>query len=273
MSDDARAAIPPEYNRFRGIFSREEAETLPPHRSYDHKIPLTPGKEPPFGPMYSMSREELETLRAWLGDNLKKGFIRPSTSPAAAQVLFTKKKNGSLRLCVDYRGLNAITIKNRYPIPLISETLTKLAKAKYYTRFDVISAFNRLRMAEGEEWKTAFRTRWGLYESLVMPFGLCGAPGSFQIFINDTLRTHLDDFVTAYLDDILVFSQTLEEHHRHVSWVLERLRAAGLHLDINKSEFHATSTEFLGLVISREGVLMEPKKIATIVNWEIPTCV
>lgn len=220
-----------------------------------------------------MSREELKVLREWLDDNLHKGFIQQSSSPAAAPVLFVKKKDGSLRLCVDYRGLNAITIKSRYPIALVSETLTKLSKARYYSRFDVISAFNRLRMAEGEEWKTAFRTRWGLFETLVMPFGLCGAPGSFQMFINDVLRTHLDDFVTAYPDDILVFSETLEEHRNHVSWVLSQLRNAGLHLDIKKSDFHAASTEFLGMIVSRDGVHMHPKKVKTIIDWKTPTCV
>lgn len=269
--DELRQAIPAEYHKWIRVFSPREADTLPPHRPYDHKIPLLPGKQPPFGPLYPMSHEELKALRSWLDENLQKGFIRQSCSPAASPVLFVKKKDGSLRLCVDYRGLNAITVKSRYPIPLISETLTKLSRARFYTRFDIISAFNRLRIAEGDEWLTAFRTRWGLFESLVMPFGLSGAPGSFQLFINDVLRAHLDDFVTAYLDDILIFSETLGEHRRHVSWVLDRLHAAGLQISLKKTEFHVTSTKFLGLVISRDGVSMDPEKVKAIVEWQTPS--
>lgn len=272
-SEELRNMVPTEYHDYLDVFSRQDANTLPPHRVYDHKIPLVPGKEPPFGPLYSMNREELTALREWLDENLEKGFIRQSSSPAASPVLFVKKKDGSLRLCVDYRGLNAITVKTRYPIPLISETLTKLSRAKYFTKFDVISAFNRLRMAEGEEWKTSFRTRFGLFESLVMPFGLCGAPGSFQLFINDRLRTHLDEFVTAYLDDILVFSESLSDHRRHVRWVLEQMRKADLQLDIKKTEFHAVSTEFLGLVVSRDGIHMDSKKVQAVLGWQTPTCV
>ena len=271
--EELRKVIPPEYHRWIQVFSPQEADALPPHRPYDHRIPLLPGTQPPFGPLYPMSHEELKALRSWLDDNLAKGFIRQSSSPAASPVLFVKKKDGSLRLCVDYRGLNAITVKSRYPIPLISETLTKLTRARYYTRFDIISAFNRLRIAQGDEWLTAFRTRWGLFETLVMPFGLSGAPGSFQLFINDILRAHLDDFVTAYLDDILIFSETLKEHRQHVSWVLEQLQAHGLQISIKKTEFHVTSTEFLGLIISSQGVSMDPKKIQAIVEWETPSCV
>ena len=184
--------IPEEYQEFKALFSEEEANKLPPHRPGDHHIQLKEGTTPSFGPLYSLSKHELEALRKWLDENLSKGFIRPSSSPAGSPILFVKKKDGSLRLCVDYRDLNEKTIKNRYPLPLIQETLMQLSKAKWYTKLDIRGAYNLIRMAEGDEWKTAFRTRYGLFESLVMPFGLTNAPATFQAYINETLSSYLD---------------------------------------------------------------------------------
>jgi hypothetical protein len=169
----------PEYHDLLEVFSREDSNKLPERRAYDHKIELEDGKQHRFGPLYSMSQDELRVLRKYLDDNLSKGFIRASTSPVASPVIFVKKPGGSLRFCVDYRALNAVTIKNRYPIPLIQETLSRLSKAKYYTKLNIIAAFNRLRIAEGDEWLTAFRTRYRLFEYLVMPFGLANAPSTF----------------------------------------------------------------------------------------------
>ena len=167
-----------------------------------------------------MSRDELQVLKKYLEENLVKGFIRASSSPIAAPVLFVKKPSGGLRLCVDYRALNALSVKNQYPLPLIRETLSKLAKAKYFTKLDIIAAFNRIRIAKGDEYLTAFRTRYGLFEYLVMPFGLIGAPSTFQHYINDVLREYLDVFCTAYLDDILIYSDSLKEHQEHIKKVL-----------------------------------------------------
>src|SRR6266699_6563960 len=206
---DAPVDIPPEYQEFGNLFYEADANKLPPHRPGDHRIPMREGTAPSFGPLYSLSRQELEALRKWLDENLAKGFIRPSSSPAGSPILFVKKKDGSLRLCVDYRDLNEKTIKNRYPLLLIQETLMQLSKAKWYTKLDIRGAYNLIRMADGDEWKTAFRTRYGLFESLVMPFGLTNAPASFQNFINDVLRPFLDIFTTAYLDDILIYSSSL----------------------------------------------------------------
>ena len=204
-------------------------------------MPLKEGFTPPFGPIYSLNRVELETLREWIKENLDKGFIRSSSPPAGAPVLFAKKADGSLRLCVDHRGLNEGTIRNCYPLPLLHDTLLRLQKAKFYTKLDVRSAYNLIRIADGEEWKTAFRTRYGLFESLVMPFGLTNAPATLQNFINDVLRPFLDLFVTAYLDDILIFSENLKDHKRHVREVLGALQKNGLHLAAEKCEFHRTS--------------------------------
>ncbi|KAG9665731.1 hypothetical protein KCU87_g10162, partial [Aureobasidium melanogenum] len=264
---DPALILPNQYHEYLDVFSRKDAKTLPPHRSYDHAIDLVPGKEPPYGPLYSMSRDESEELLRELKSQLDSGFIRASRSPAASPVLFVKKPGGGLRFCVDYRGLNAITVKNRYPLPLITETLARLSKAKRYTKLDIISAFNRLRIKEGDEWKTAFRTRYGLFEYLVMPFGLCNGPASFQNFINDTLREHLDVFCTAYLDDILIYSEKEEDHEHHVKLVLEKLRQAGLQVDITKCEFDVERVEYLGLVVTTEGTRMDPKKVQTILEW------
>jgi len=154
--DPDLSTIPPEYHEFADLFSKWEADKLPPHRSYDHTIPLEPGKAPPFGPIYKLSPAELETVRTYITENLRKGFIRHSQSPCGAPIVFAKKADGTLRLCMDYRGLNKITIKNRYPLPLIGELLERISKAKYFTKFDVRDGYNRLRIASGEEWKTVF---------------------------------------------------------------------------------------------------------------------
>lgn len=262
--------IPKWLQHNESVFSELDSRMLPLHREIDHRIVLKDGSTPPFGKLYGMTKEELVTLREWLQDNLSKGFIRPSSSPAASPVLFVKKSNGKLRLCMDYRALNAITVKNRYPIPLISETLDRLSKARYFTKVDVIAAFNRIRIAEGDEWKTAFRTRYGLFESLAMPFGLTNAPSTFQNYINNTLQEYLDVFCTAYLDDVLIYSNTRQEHRQHVNKVLEKLRHAGLQLDLEKCQFEATEVKYLGLMISRRGIEMDSTKIECIRNWNTP---
>ncbi|SPC67498.1 uncharacterized protein UHOD_11759 [Ustilago sp. UG-2017b] len=237
--------IPPEYHQYLDVFSRVRADKLPPHRTYDHHIPLEEGKSPPFGPIYSLSEHELKTLRGYLEENLAKGFVSPSDSPAASPILFVKKKDGSLRLCVDYRGLNQITIRNRYPLPLIDELLDRLAKP-------------------------AFHTRYGLFQYNVMPFGLANAPASFQHLMNDTFKDMLDRSLIIYLDDLLIYSSTLEQHQGHVSAILARLRQAGLYAKAEKCQFSTSQTEFLGFVVSDQGVSMDPSKTEVITNWPVP---
>ncbi|KAL2444003.1 Transposon Tf2-6 polyprotein [Exophiala dermatitidis] len=265
--------VPPEYHEYLSVFSKEASETLPPHRpGLDHEIKLTHDDQDrfPHKKTYGMSQQELEAAKKYINDMLAKGFIRPSSSPIASPVILVKKPGGGLRFCVDYRALNAITIKNRYPIPKIRETLDRLCKAKYYTKFDVIAAFNRLRMKEGDEWKTAFVTRFGQFEYLVMPFGLCNAPSSFQDYVNRALQDILDEYCTAYLDDILIFSDSLEEHRQHVKEVLKRLQKAGLYVDINKTEFHTREVKYLGVMVSTNGVSMDPSKVLSIQDWQVP---
>jgi hypothetical protein len=184
--------VPREYHKYLKIFKNVNANKLPPHRLCDHKIPLEDGFQPPFGPLYSLSCPELEELKRWLEENLSKGFIHALSSLAAAPILFIKKGDGSLCLVVDYRGINEGTIKNCYALPLIQDTLMNLSMAKWFTKLNIRRAYNLIGMAEGEEWKTAFWTRYGLFESLVMPFSLTNTPVTFQNFINAVLTPYLD---------------------------------------------------------------------------------
>jgi transposase InsO family protein len=266
--------IPDEYREFEDLFRDEKTvKALPQHQEWDHEIKLQEGKVPPFGPIYQMSERELEELRNYLKKNLAKGFIRESQSPAGFPVLFVPKKDGELRPCIDYRKLNEITIKNRYPLPNINELQDRLAGAMYFTALDMRGAYNLIRMKEGEEWKTAFRTRYGHYEYLVMPFGLTNAPATCQALVNNVLRAHLDITVVAYLDDILVYSKTLEEHVTHVREVLACLGAANLRLKPEKCEWHKEEVEFLGYIVGRHGVKMSPTKIQVVKDWKTPKTV
>jgi hypothetical protein len=268
--DELRLQLPTVIQDYADVFSPKKADKLPPHRSYDHEIRLTSDKKLPFRKIYSMSREELQTLRDWLDENLRKGFIRLSSSSVTSPVLFVKKPGGGLRLCMDYRALNEVSVKDRYPLPLIKETLNNLQDIKYFSKIDIISAFNNVRMKEGHEKLTAFLTRFGLFESLVMPFGLTRAPATFQRFINDSLRDYLDQFCSAYLDDILIYSKTREEHEEHVRKVLQRLREAGLYAKLSKCEFFVTETKFLGLIVGRDRFKIDPEKVRTILEWKTP---
>jgi len=178
--------LPKQYHEFLPLFLEKTEDQLPPHGRFDHEISLRPGFVTPFRPIYGLSPPELSALYEWLDENLDKNFIRELSSPAASPILFVKKKEGSLRLCVDYRGLNEGTIKNRYPLALVKETFMQLSQAKIFTKLDIRGDYNLIRMRAGEEWKTAFRTRYGLFESLIMPFGLTNASATFQAYINDT---------------------------------------------------------------------------------------
>lgn len=273
LSDaEIKAQMPEHFTQYSDVFSKKLSKILPPRRPYDHQINLLPGHEAGHGhgPLYSMSHEELKVLRSYLLDNLKTEALSPSSAHVSSPVLFVKKPGGALRLCVDYRKLNAITIKDRYPIPLLSETLARLSRAKFFTKIDIIAAFNRLRIAEGDEWKTAFKTRYGLFQYNVLPFGLSNGPASFQRYINDVLNQSLDHFCTAYLDDILVYSDSKKEHREHVCYVLQALRDAGLQADLSKTEFEVSQVKYLGLIISTEGISMDPEKVEAVLNWKAP---
>ena len=271
---DPKTKLPEWLHDYLDVFSQEDADKLPEHTDHDHEIKIEAnGKPLPFKRPYGATREELAVSKKYVDEFLAKGFARPSTSPIASPVILVKKPGGGLRFCVDYRALNAITIKNRYPIPRVKETLDRLCKAKYYTKLDIIAAFNRVRIKKGHEWMTAFTTRYGQFEYLVMPFGLCNAPSTFQKHINNALQSILDVYCTAYLDDILIYSETRQLHRQHVREVLKRLRKANLHVDIDKCEFETNKVKYLGLIVTTEGIKMDPAKIQTMLEWPVPKTV
>jgi hypothetical protein len=270
-SSDVPGSVPCQFlAEYSDVFSEANADLLPENRPYDCEIPLQPGSEVPYGKLYNLTEDEAKTLESYVNENLEKGFIRHSASPAGAPCFFVKKKDGSLRLCVDYRGLNKVTVKNRYPLPLISDLIRTLSKAKIYTALDLRGAYNLVRIKPGDEWKTAFRTRFGHFEYLVMPFGLTNAPAIFQHMMNDIFRDLLDRFVIVYLDDILIYSNTPAEHEEHVKIVLDRLRKFKLYCKAEKCRFFMDTIPYLGYVISPSGVSMDASKIQAIVDWPAP---
>ncbi len=233
----------------------------------------SPTQYPPRGRIFPLSQPESRAMNHYIQEELAKGFIRPSTSPASAGFFFVKKKGGDLRPCIDYRGLNEITVKFRYPLPLVPSALEQLRSAQFFTKLDLRCAYNLIRIREGDEWKTAFSTTSGHYEYRVMPFGLVNSPAVFQSFINDVFRDMLDHYVIVYIDDILVYSETLQEHVQHVRSVLQRLIKYQLYAKLEKCEFHTTSVAFLGYVISQEGVAMDESKVHAVLNWPLPSTI
>ncbi|MDA4119333.1 MAG: reverse transcriptase domain-containing protein [Thaumarchaeota archaeon] len=275
--EELRKKVPAYLHPDLDFFSKRESDTLPPHRpNSDHKIELLNKEDANslgFSHLRNQTPEELMAMRDYLAANLAKGFIKLSRAPFGAPILFARKGDGSLRFCVDYRKLNQYTKKNRYPLPLIDETLTRLARAKVYTKLDVRQAFHRIRMDPESEELTAFRTRYGLFQYRVLPFGLTNGPATFQSHINEALQDLLDVICTAYLDDILIFSEDELAHEGHVKQVIDRLRAAGLQADIKKCEFGVKKTKYLGFIIGVDGVQVDPEKIQVVASWQYPRTV
>jgi len=261
--------LPEEYQKFRAAFS-DGTKTLPEHTDADLGIELVEGKLPPFGALYSMSEDELSIVKTYVDDMMKKGLIRPSTSPIGAPILFARKKDGSLRLCVDYRRLNDLTVKNVYPLPLIHELLDRMAGSSIFTKLDLKDAYWLIRIKKGDEWKTAFRTRYGLFEYLVMPFGLSNAPGQFQSYVNKLFSDMLDLFVCTYLDDFMIFSKTYADHVQHVGKVLQRMIDHKLEANLKKCVFHTDRVEFLGYEITPLGVNMCQDRVKSVMDWAVP---
>lgn len=211
-------------------------------------------------------------MRAYIESSLTTGLIRPSSSPAGAGFFFIQKKDKLLRPCIDDRGLNKVTVKNRYPLPLISSAFQFLQGARVFVKLNLRNAYHLVRIREGDEWKTAFNTLTGHYEYQVMPFGLTNAPAVFQVLVNDVLRDLLNACVFVYLDDILIFSSDLPSHVSHVLQVLQRLLDHHLYVKAEKCEFHVSQVTFLGYVIGERRVEMDPDKVRAVTDWPVPTC-
>lgn len=278
-ADNWLETIPPQFRHFAStVFSDESAKKLPPHRAgIDCQIDIKEGETLSTSKIYDMSKDQLDTLKAIIDEQLSKGFIRPSKSPASSPVFFVKDKASAsrgveqLRLVVDYRSLNSKIVMDEYPIPLTRTVMQRLPTAKVFTKFDVRAGFNNLRIREGDEWKTAFKTFFGLYEYTVMPFGLATAPSTFQRFINHVLAPYLDDFCFAYLDDIIIFSPDQATHDKHVTVILEALQEAELHLKPAKCQWSTPEVSFLGFTaVAGKGVRMSDDKLQGLREWRKP---
>jgi hypothetical protein len=264
--------LPLAYQDYSDVFDKAKADILPEHRLYDIPINLIENATLPRPKgIYHLSAPESKELDIYIRDMLSKGFIRPSQSNIAAGIFFVSKPGGGLRPCVDYRELNAITVKDRYPLPLTTHRLDQLGRATRFTKIDLRSAYNLVRVRPGDEWKTSFRCRLGQYEYLVMPFGLANAPSVFMRLIEDTLREFLDIFVVVYLDDILIYTSQHGDHQHHVRLVLERLRQSSLYAKLEKCVFNVEQVDFLGYVVGRYGVGLSSTKVDAVSSWPIPT--
>ncbi|KAL0151631.1 hypothetical protein M9458_053032, partial [Cirrhinus mrigala] len=248
--------IPAEYVVFQDVFSKQAATHLPPHRPWDCAIDLLPGAQLPKGKVYPLSIPECQAMEEYIEEALKQGFIQPYTSPSS--FFFVGKKDGGLRPCIDYRQLNSQIIHQPYPLPMVPAALEELRGARVFTKLDLRSAYNLIRIRKGDEWKTAFITPTGHYEYRVMPYGLSISPSVFQMFMNEVFREYLHRFVVVYINDILMYSQA--EHRQHVQLVLQKPRQHSLFLKLEKCEFHQSTVQFLGYNISAEGVQMDQGK-------------
>uniref|UniRef100_A0A803TBM3 Gypsy retrotransposon integrase-like protein 1 n=1 Tax=Anolis carolinensis TaxID=28377 RepID=A0A803TBM3_ANOCA len=262
--------LPPEYRDFVDVFNQKEASKLPPKRNIEVEIEITPGANLPKPKVYPMSVQEKEELRKYIDKNLARGFIKPSNSPLGAPVLFRRKKDNSLRLCIDYRNLNAITKDNKYPMPLVKDLITVLKKGSIFTKLDLIEAYHKLRIKPEDTWKTAFSCAFGHFEYKILPFGLKNGGGCFMQLINEILHPLLYRGVFIFLDDILIVSEDKEKHVKLVREVLQRLREAKLYAKLSKCEFNKTQIDFLGYRISPEGLAMDPAKVSDVKEWGVP---
>ena len=256
---------------FESVFAKEDFDILPAHRQWDHAIELAPGSESKSSKVYPLSPVEQKELNSFLEENLCTRRIRSSKSPMAAPVFFIKKKDSFLWLVQNYRALNSMTVKNKYPLLLISELVSQLRGARYFTKLDVCWDFNNVHIKPGDEWKAAFRTNRGLFEPLVMFFGMTNSPATFQTMMNDIFQDLIaKGIMVVYLDDILIFTRTEEEHAKAIRQVLQVLQEHKLFLRPEKCEFCKEQIEYLGLVILENEVSMDPVKVVGVREWPTP---
>ncbi|GJU64758.1 putative reverse transcriptase domain-containing protein, partial [Tanacetum coccineum] len=268
-SEEKRLEDVPIVRDFLEVFP-EDLPGLPPTRKNEFQIDLVPGVAPVARASYRLALSELQELSTQLQELSNKGFIRPSSSPWGAPVFFVKKKDGSFRMCIDYRKLNKLTVKNRYPLPRIDDLFDQLQGSRVYSKIDLRSVYHQLRVREEYILKTAFRTRYGYYEFQVMPFGLTNAPAVFMDLMNRVCKPYLDKFVIIFIDDILIYSKSEEEHEKHLKLILELLKKDELYAKFSKCEFWLSKVQFLSHVIDSEGIHVDPTKIESIKDWASP---
>ncbi|GJY54308.1 putative reverse transcriptase domain-containing protein [Tanacetum coccineum] len=268
-SEEKRLEDVPIVREFPKVFP-EDLPGLPPARQVEFQIDLVPGAAPVARAPYRLAPAEMQELSTQLQELSDRGFIRPSSSPWGAPVLFVKKKDGSFRMCIDYRELNKLTVKNRYPLPRIDDLFDQLQGSRVYSKIDLRSGYHQLRVREEDIPKTAFRTRYGHYEFQVMPFGLTNAPAVFMDLMNRVCKPYLDRFVIVFIDDILIYSKSRKEHEGHLKLILKLLKEEELYAKFSKCEFWLSKVQFLGHVIDSEGIHVDPAKIEAIKDWASP---
>ena len=248
----------------------DELPGLPPQRFVDFSIELHPGTSPISMTLHKIAPVELQELRVQLQELQDRGFIRPSTSPWGAPVLFAKKKDKTLRLCIDYRKLNMVTIKNRYPLPRIDDLFDQLRGAQVYSKIDLRTGYHQLRVRETDIPKTVFRTRYGHFEFTMMLFGLTNMPAAFMDLMLRVFQPYLDQFVVVFVDDILIYSRSEWEHEYHLRIVLQLLRDHQLYAKFSKCDFWLIEMRFYGHVMSASGVSVDPEKVEAMMSWKRP---
>lgn len=268
----AGQTYPPEIDQVIAEFKErfDELQGLPPHRQFDHNIPLLPNAKPVTKKPYRYSPQQKNEIEKQVTQMLQQGIIQSNVSPFASPVLLVKKKDGTWRFCVDYRGLNEITVKNKYPMPVVEELLDELADAQWFTKLDLRSGYHQIRLIEQDEAKTAFRTHQGHYEFKLMPFGLTNAPATFQGLMNIIFSAVIRKFVLVFVDDILIYSKSLEEHVDHLRTVFQLLQQHGPFVKASKCSFAQQHLDYLGHVIGIHGVSTDPEKVMAVQHWPIP---
>ena len=265
--------VPVFYHEFSKVFSKAMQTALSQHGPQDIIIDLMLNTEPPSGKLYPMSQDELALLRDYIEEMVMSGKIRPGKGTAGSLVFFVKETTGKMHLVVDYRGFNAITIKDKYPIPLMTTLMEQVQECTWFTKFDLKNGSNLIRVKEGDEWKTAFKTRYGLYKYTVMLFGLTNAPSVFQRYMNHVPKDLTDRGVAAYIDDILIYAKTEEELVELTKQVLRKLEDNRLCVNAMKCVFHSREVEFVGYTIGSKGARMSDNKVKDILAWNAPSSI
>jgi len=277
MEEDHRKIeemVPRKFLKWRKVFGKVESERMPTRKVWDHAIDLKETFKPRKGKIYPLSKNKREEVQSFVEDQLRKGYIRPSKSPQTSPVFFVGKKDGSKRIVMDYRNLNDQTIKNNYPLPLITELINNMGSKKVFTKMDLRWGFNNVRIKEGDEWKGAFTTHIGSFEPTVMFFRMTNSPATFQAMMNEILRDLINEGkVVAFVDDVLVRTETEEGYDEIVEEILRRLEENDLYVKPEKCVWKARKIGFLGVVIGPNGIEIEEEKVEGVLSWPVPKTV